>query len=143
MPPGGGPPPPHPQKHSAGAGAGAPAPPPAPPAVPRPGARNAPIPTGTPIHELLAERVLEPLGMGHTVAAITNGVRLDEATGYRTLYDDRPPHREHPLVEARWIVGNTADGSIVSDVVDMCSYARLLLKRGDGVLSHESFDHLT
>jgi D-alanyl-D-alanine carboxypeptidase len=99
--------------------------------------------TGTPVHELLAQRVLEPLGMGHTVAAITNAVRLDQATGYRTLYDDRPPHREHPLVEAQWIVGNTADGSIVSDVIDMCSYARLLLKRGDGVLSHESFDHLT
>jgi CubicO group peptidase (beta-lactamase class C family) len=99
--------------------------------------------TGTPIHELLAERLLEPLGMGHTVAAITNGVRLDQATGYRTLYDDRPPHREHPLVEARWIVGNTADGSIVSDVVDMCSYARLLLKRGEGHLSPHSFDELT
>jgi CubicO group peptidase (beta-lactamase class C family) len=98
--------------------------------------------TGTPIHELIAGRILEPLGMGHTVAAITNEVRLDQATGYRTLFDDRPPHRDHPLVEATWIVGNTADGSIVSDVVDMCSYARMLLKRGEGLLGDASFGEL-
>jgi D-alanyl-D-alanine carboxypeptidase len=99
--------------------------------------------TGTPIHELIEQRILRPLGMGHSVAAITNDVRLDQATGYRTLYDDRPPHREHPLVEARWIVGNTADGSIVSDVVDMSAYARLLLGRGGHVLSPASFESLT
>src|SRR6266516_2900888 len=99
--------------------------------------------TGMPIHELLNERLLHPLGMAHSTAAITNNVRTDQATGYATLFDDRPPHIAHPLVEARWIVCNTADGSIVSDAIDMAAYARLLLNRGAGVLSPESYDRLT
>jgi D-alanyl-D-alanine carboxypeptidase len=99
--------------------------------------------SGQPVHELLTDRLLGPLGMAHSTAAITNDVRLDQAIGYRTLYDDRPPHREHPLVEAQWILGNTADGCIVSDVIDMGAYARLLLNRGEGMLSSESFETLT
>ena len=99
--------------------------------------------TGTPIHELLEARVLRPLGMEHSDAAITNDTRRDQATGYTTLYDDRPPHRDHPLVEARWIVGNTADGCIVSDVLDLSAYARLLLNRADGLLSPGGFATLT
>jgi CubicO group peptidase (beta-lactamase class C family) len=99
--------------------------------------------SGQPAHELLADRVLRRLGMAHSTAAITNDVRLDQAIGYRTLYDDRPPHREHPLVEAQWIVCNTADGSVVSDVIDMSAYARLLLNHGAGVLSPGSFETLT
>ena len=99
--------------------------------------------SGQPVHELLADRLLRPLGMAHSTAAITNDVRLDQAIGYRTLYDDRPPHREHPLVEAQWILGNTADGCIVSDVIDMGAYARLLLNRGAEVLSLEAFETLT
>jgi D-alanyl-D-alanine carboxypeptidase len=46
-------------------------------------------------------------------------------------------------------VSNTADGSIVSNVVDMCAYARLLLARGDRpdgrggrILSEEGFARL-
>src|SRR5439155_8427667 len=99
--------------------------------------------TGRPIHELLRERLLEPVGMKHTTAAIIDEVRADEATGYRTLYDDRPPRRDHPLVEAPWIVCNTADGSIVSDVIDMSAYMRLLLARCEGVLSEDGFLTLT
>ena len=37
----------------------------------------------------------------------------------------------HPLMPATRIVSDTADGSIVSDVLDMGAYARLLLARGD------------
>ncbi len=99
--------------------------------------------TGRPIHELLHDRLLAPLGMTSSAAAITNEVRADQATGYTTMYDDRPPHRQHPLVEARWIVGNTADGSIVSNVIDMSAYARLLLARCGGFLSEDSFRTLT
>ena len=57
---------------------------------------------GQPIQELIRERILSPLGMTSTIAAITNDSRADQATGYTTMFDDRPPQREHPLVEARW-----------------------------------------
>ncbi|MFB3738826.1 MAG: serine hydrolase domain-containing protein, partial [Candidatus Velamenicoccus archaeovorus] len=99
--------------------------------------------TGRSVPELLRERVLEPLGMRHTVAAITNDVRTDLATGYATIHDDRPPHRDHPLAPAAWSVSDSADGSIVSTVVDMTAYARMLLAGGAPVLSPEGFAWLT
>ena len=86
--------------------------------------------TRTPIHDLLRERILAPLGMTSSEAAITNASRLNLAVGYEPLFDDRPPHLGHPLAAARWIVSNTADGSIVSTVIDMSAYARMLLGRG-------------
>ena len=86
--------------------------------------------TGTPIQELVRQRVLAPLGMSSSEAQITNSTRADLATGYETAFDDRPPRIEHPLVPARWLVSNTADGSIVSNVIDMSAYARMLLGRG-------------
>jgi D-alanyl-D-alanine carboxypeptidase len=105
--------------------------------------------TGAPIHELLRDRLLEPLGMTASVAAITDDIWTDHATGYEPMYTDRPAQLRHPLVPAPRIVANTADGSIVSNVVDMCAYARLLLARGerpDGrggrILSEEGFGRL-
>jgi CubicO group peptidase (beta-lactamase class C family) len=87
--------------------------------------------TGTPIHELLRERLLDPLGMRSSVAAITDEERRDMAVGYEPMRFDRPPQLRHELAPAPWTVTNTADGSIVSTVVDMAAYARLLLARGD------------
>jgi hypothetical protein len=62
---------------------------------------------------------------------------------------DRPPQLRHPLVAAPRIVSNTADGSVVSNVVDMAAYARLLLARGDRpdgrggrILSEDGFARL-
>ena len=46
------------------------------------------------------------------------------------MFDDRPAHLGHPLAPARWLVSNTADGSIVSNVIDMSAYVRMLLGRG-------------
>ena len=86
--------------------------------------------TGTPVHELLRERILAPLGMASSEAAITNETRLNLAVGYEPVFDDRPPHLGHPLAPARWTVSATADGSIVSNVIDMSAYARMLLGRG-------------
>lgn len=103
--------------------------------------------TGRSIHELLRERVLEPLEMHATVAAITDDVRRDLATGYEPMLTDRPAQLRHPLVPATFTVSNTADGSIVSNVIDMAAHARLLLNRGSGpagrVLSEAMFDVLT
>jgi CubicO group peptidase (beta-lactamase class C family) len=100
--------------------------------------------TGRRMPELLRERIFDPLGMRSTEGRITNATRLDIATGYQTIHDDRPAQRHHELVPARWTVSDTADGAIVSNVVDMSAYARLLLGRGtapDGtvVLSEEAF----
>jgi D-alanyl-D-alanine carboxypeptidase len=104
---------------------------------------------GLPVHELLAERILGPLGMTASVAAITDDVWADLATGYEPLLTDRPAQLRHPLAPAPRTISNTADGSIVSNVVDMCAYARLVLARGDRpdgrggrVLSEEGFARL-
>jgi CubicO group peptidase (beta-lactamase class C family) len=105
--------------------------------------------TGQPIHELIRARLLEPLGMTASVAAITDDVWTDLATGYEPLMTDRPAQLRHPLISATRIVSNTADGSIVSNVVDMSAYGRLLLARGDRpdgrggrVLSEDGFVRL-
>jgi CubicO group peptidase (beta-lactamase class C family) len=95
--------------------------------------------TGLPIHQLLLQRMLDPLGMSASSAAITDEVRRDLATGYDPLYSDRPARLTHPLVPASWAVYNTADGSIVSNVIDMAAYARLLLRKGEGILSGPMF----
>lgn len=87
--------------------------------------------TGLPTHEVLQERVLGPLGMASSVAAITDDLRREIAVGYSPMYADRPVQLRHPLVPATWLVSNTADGSIVSNVVDMCRYARFLLRGGE------------
>ena len=105
--------------------------------------------TGQPIHELLRLRLLGPLGMTSSVAAITDEIWTDHATGYEPLRSDRPAQLRHPLAPAPRIVSNTADGSIVSNVVDMCAYARFLLARGDRpdergerILSDDGFTRL-
>ncbi len=88
--------------------------------------------TSTPAHELIRQRVLEPLGMTSSVAAITEDIRTDLATGYEPVFTDRPAQLRHPLVPAIFTVSSTVDGSIVSNVIDMAAHARLLLNRGRG-----------
>jgi CubicO group peptidase (beta-lactamase class C family) len=105
---------------------------------------------GMPVQALLRERVFGPLGMASSVAAITEAERADIATGYAPMFTDRPPQLTHPLVPAPWIHSNSADGSIVSNVIDMSAYARLLLAGGDvpdgrggRILSANAFERLT
>lgn len=105
--------------------------------------------TGSPIHQLLRDRLLDPLGMRDSSAMIVDEERQNLAVGYAPMLSDRPPQLRHPLAPANWIVSNTADGSIISTVVDMCAYARLLLARGDlpdgsgdRILSETMFDRL-
>ncbi len=102
---------------------------------------------GAGLPELLRRRIFAPLGMKATEGAITNETRTDLATGYQTLYDDRPPQERHPLVPATWINSASGDGSIVSNAVDMAAYARMLLSRGDSpagrLISDKGFELLT
>ena len=87
--------------------------------------------TGRQVHELIADRLLAPLGMRDSVAAIDEREYERTATGYEPTRWDRPPQLRHTLSPATRIVSSTADGSIVSNVIDMCAYARMLLARGD------------
>jgi D-alanyl-D-alanine carboxypeptidase len=104
--------------------------------------------TGRRMPDLLRERIFEPLGMGGTEGRILNATRRDVAVGYQTIFDDRPSQRHHELAPAPWTVSDTADGAIVSNVVDMSAYARLLLNRGEApdgtrILSEEAFASFT
>jgi len=103
--------------------------------------------TGTPFPQLLAERLLKPLGMGDSDPMITLATRATTATPHQRMFDDRPRHAGHPLVGSPWYETASADGSIVSTAADMCAYARLLLNRGEGpegrLLGDDAFRLLT
>jgi D-alanyl-D-alanine carboxypeptidase len=99
---------------------------------------------GESLSTIVESRVLKPLGMNHTHAVTTADSRVVSATGYTSLYDDRPEHVSHPLVPAIWSEYATGDGAQISTAADMAAYLRLLLNRGrapDGqLISQESFD---
>ncbi|MFJ6983200.1 MULTISPECIES: serine hydrolase domain-containing protein [unclassified Streptomyces] len=87
--------------------------------------------SGLPYEQLLAERLLGPLGMTASDAAITHDTRRRLAVGYAPFYDDRPPRRADGLAPAHWLETATADGSIASTPSDMTAWIRLLLGDGD------------
>ena len=86
-----------------------------------------------PVHALLRERLLDPLGMADSSAALTPAVRVGCAPGWVSAFDDRPLQGSHPVVAAPWVNGVTADGSISASAPDLCSFIRFLLRgcRGD------------
>ena len=100
--------------------------------------------TGRPVHELVARRLVAPLGMTATETTIRRDSSLPVATGYERRGDDRPAHAGRPLDVAQLVESCSADGSIVSSAADMLAYARLILNRGDApggrLLSEEAFD---
>lgn len=82
---------------------------------------------GKPYAEIVAERILKPLGMEHTHASITSHIRPKLAVGYAPRYDDRLWIPEHGIVPATWLETNTGDGCIASTAADLSRYARMLL----------------
>lgn len=92
--------------------------------------------------DILTGYILSPLGMAASEPVITNAMRDRLAVGYEAFYDDRPLPCQGKLAPAVWFESDTADGSISSNVVDMCRYLRALLNRCAGLLSPESFDQL-
>ena len=103
--------------------------------------------TGRPFPELLAERLLGPLGMQRSDPCITLEARATVALPHQRAFDDRPSHPGQPWMASPWYETATADGSIISTAADMCTYARLLLARGDApggrLFSAASWERLT
>jgi hypothetical protein len=101
---------------------------------------------GQPFQEILRAQLLEPLGMADSEPAFTHAMRPRAATGYRSLYDDRPSHASQPLVPAAWIEMNAGDCCIAATAEDLARFARMLLNRGQGpggpLLSRASFQQL-
>jgi len=97
--------------------------------------------------ELLRERILETLGMTASEPAITNDMRPRLAVGYEYLREDRLGYPAAPLAPATWLETDTADGSIASTAEDMCAFARMLLRNGDGpggrLLSEAAFARMS
>ena len=94
--------------------------------------------------EQIRKGIFEPLGMSSSRAEIRLESRAQQAIGYLHPYDDRPPHRSRPLVEAPFNEYRIGDGCILSNAIDMAAYLRMLLNRGAApggrVLSPEAFD---
>ncbi len=95
--------------------------------------------TGTPLARLIHERILGPLGMVDSEGWMVDAQRADSATPYLPMRTDRPAHLQHLLAPTSWQTSTTADGSVVSTVVDMCAYLRVLLAGGAPLLDREPF----
>jgi D-alanyl-D-alanine carboxypeptidase len=99
--------------------------------------------TGRPWWQVVRERVMEPIGMGAADVVITNASRERLAVGYTSPFDDRPWQPRHGWAPSPWFESATADGTICATAAELAAYARLVLNRGRGVLSEESFEVMT
>jgi D-alanyl-D-alanine carboxypeptidase len=98
---------------------------------------------GRPYPEAVRQRILEPLGLSSTDAAITNETRLRQAVGYARLHDDRPAQRSDPWVPAPWFETGTGDGALAGTMDDLAGFLRALLNGGAGLLQPESYALMT
>lgn len=87
---------------------------------------------GRPFAEIIGSRVLVPLGLRDTRAAVTQEGRLSVATGYQYLFDDRPPAPGQPLVPVAWGENTAGDANIVTTVRDLAVFLQALLNQGRG-----------
>ncbi len=85
-----------------------------------------------PYAEIVAERVLQPLGMDDSYGSITSSMRPVMARGYAPLYDDRPWQPWHGIVPATWLETDTGDGCIATTASDLAIYAGMLLDAASG-----------
>jgi D-alanyl-D-alanine carboxypeptidase len=93
--------------------------------------------------EAVRSRILEPLGMAATRAAITDRTRAQRAQSYVPFDADLLYARQGRLAPAGDLVFENAAGSIVSTPGDMARYLQMLLNRGQAaqrrIVSEESF----
>ncbi len=87
---------------------------------------------GEPYPAVLQRRILDPLGMISSHPAITNDTRPRLAVGYEPARDDRVWYPGVPLLPATWLETGTADGSVAGTAADLASFARMLLRDGEG-----------
>ena len=103
--------------------------------------------TGQTFAQVLHEQIFQPLGMANSFGAVTHALRPRLARGYQSIYDDRPAHRDMPLIPAPFIEMSAGDCSIACTVEDMARYGRMLLNRGVGpggkLLSEAGFARLS
>lgn len=85
---------------------------------------------GAPYPQVIAERILRPLGMAATDASITADTRPRMAAGHQPIYDDRPWRPDIPLAPAPFVPTATGDGCLASTPEDMAIFARMLLGGG-------------
>ncbi|MCC6704529.1 MAG: serine hydrolase [Thermomicrobiales bacterium] len=95
--------------------------------------------TGQAYGKVATREILAPLGMTESFTPITDRRRPRLAIGYEAALRDRPARAEHGRAPAAWIETGTADGSIAGPIGDMARYTRLLMNRGAGLISDESF----
>jgi CubicO group peptidase (beta-lactamase class C family) len=102
--------------------------------------------TGRPLPELVSERLLGPMGMSASVAAVRHEDRPRLAVGYQAAEDDRHWLPGAPLAPAPWFEVAAADGNIAAPAGDLARLLMLLLGDGsvDGqhVLSREALDRM-
>ncbi len=82
--------------------------------------------------EAVTRRLLGPLGMSATIAAIGGATAPRLAQSYVPLYEDRPYPRHGPLAVAGPMSFELASGSIASTPADMARYLGMLIDGGAG-----------
>ncbi len=102
--------------------------------------------TGKPIAQVIQQQIFDPLGMTESSPVQVHAIRTRMAKGYRSLYDDRPPHHSHPLVEVPWCEVSSGECGIASTAEDMAKFGQMLLNRGQGptgrLLAETSFEQM-
>jgi D-alanyl-D-alanine carboxypeptidase len=83
-----------------------------------------------PLAELVTDRLLAPMGMTRSVAAVTYDERSALAVGYAPAREDRPWAPGDPLAPAAWPAISSGDGNVAATAGDLAQLVRLLL--GDG-----------
>jgi CubicO group peptidase (beta-lactamase class C family) len=98
--------------------------------------------TGRPFGDVYREVIFGPLGMGDASPVIETAIRNRLAVGHLPLHDDRSWAAGAPLAPAPWLPYGAGDGSVCSTAADLAAYARMLLRRGEPVLSETSYEEL-
>ena len=99
---------------------------------------------GRPFAEVVRRRILAPIGMDSSAAAITNALRPRLATGYQYFFDDRPPHPSHPVVPATWAEHGAGDANVAATPNDLALLLGTIRSGGEApegqVIDRASFE---
>jgi CubicO group peptidase (beta-lactamase class C family) len=99
--------------------------------------------SGESLTELVRTRLLEPLGMRDSIAAVLHEDRPRFALGYQPVHDARSWVPGDEQLVAPWLEVDGADGAIAATASDLARFARMLLAGGAPILTPESFEAMT